>query len=147
MYPWESLVPILTTPHGSSSPLLTLSPPLSAPPMTSGPSSSLLDSSIKRERELKTSDDLDALGPENEPVDLVPTAEDDDDVFEPDGSSNTEQSVLDAAAAGKRRTQSLSALQNSKEPQSPQKVQSEKLNNLISLCRHRWFVKILICFA
>lgn len=46
--------------------------------------------------------------------------DEDDDVFEPEGPA--EPGVLDAAAAGKRRTQSLSALQSSKEPHSPQKV-------------------------
>lgn len=46
--------------------------------------------------------------------------DEDDDVFEPEGPA--EPGVLDAAAAGKRRTQSLSALQSNKEPHSPQKV-------------------------
>jgi hypothetical protein len=46
--------------------------------------------------------------------------DEDDDVFEPEGPADS--GGLDAAAVGKRRTQSLSALQSSKEPHSPQKV-------------------------
>jgi hypothetical protein len=48
--------------------------------------------------------------------------DEDDDVFEPEVPA--ESGALDTAAVGKRRTQSLSALQSSKEPQSPQKVQT-----------------------
>lgn len=55
-------------------------------------------------------------------------ADDDDDVFEPEGSainndvSNSNNTNDGGFMAGKRRTQSLSALHNSKEPQSPLKV-------------------------
>ncbi|XP_049805556.1 uncharacterized protein LOC126248540 [Schistocerca nitens] len=121
LYPWESLVPILSNPQSnSSSPPLNLSPPLSAPPAAS---TSCFSESVKheREREIKTSDDLDGSGGDADCVDMLPPGEEEDDVFEPEGTSS-DQTVIDAAAACKRRTQSLSALQNTKEPQSPQKV-------------------------
>lgn len=50
------------------------------------------------------------------PVPDVPPDED-DDVFEPEGLASAASD-----SATKRRTQSLSALHNSKEPQSPLKV-------------------------
>ena len=92
VYPWESLVPLLNSSPPPTPPLL--SPPLSAPPV---------------------------------PVVCAPTLdtqqEEDDDVFEPEGGTGTAPSDTSADAAGtKRRTQSLSALQSTKEPQSPLKV-------------------------
>lgn len=57
------------------------------------------------------------------PVDMIPTTEEDDDVFEPEpttpvaGVDGTSVSI-----GGKRRTQSLSSIQSGKEPQSPLKV-------------------------
>lgn len=50
------------------------------------------------------------------PVADIPP-EEDDDVFEPEGTATAASD-----AGSKRRTQSLSALHNSKEPQSPLKV-------------------------
>ncbi|GLH00711.1 Protein pangolin, isoform J [Gryllus bimaculatus] len=118
VYPWQSLVPILTTTSSSQSPLPpSLSPPLSAPPITNVP-----DSGGGSDRELKTSDDLENL--DGEGVDIIPTGEDDDDVFEPETPTEVGPLIEPVAisAAGKRRTQSLGSLQSSKEPQSPQKV-------------------------
>ncbi|RZF39984.1 hypothetical protein LSTR_LSTR002387 [Laodelphax striatellus] len=103
VYPWEVLVPLLNATNGASPPP---SPPLSAPPV---PASGLLDAS-------GGSTAVSAL------------LEDDDDVFEPEvsiSSTNAAEAAASAAealAAGKRRTQSLSALNNSKEPQSPLKA-------------------------
>ncbi len=105
VYSWDTLIPILGT---NSTPPLT--PPLSAPP---------------------------ALSPAFE----EPAADDDDDVFESDPTeqedlpddpivsdtnNNSNNANNNGSASGKRRTQSLSALQNlqnNKEPESPlQKV-------------------------
>jgi hypothetical protein len=92
--------------------LLSPITPHSAPPVSGGVTgASVSGVGIAEPRH---SDDL-----EGENMDLQ-GGDEDDDVFEPEGPA--EPSVLDAAAAGKRRTQSLSALQSSKEPQSPQKV-------------------------
>ncbi|XP_063234053.1 putative transcription factor capicua isoform X2 [Bacillus rossius redtenbacheri] len=68
--------------------------------------------------EARTSDELDGL-----PAD-VPGDEDDDDVFEPEPSAA--EAAAAAEAAGKRRTQSLGALQACKEPQSPVKVKERE---------------------
>lgn len=98
VYPWDSLVPLL----GSSPPLTPplLSPPLSAPPVPDTP----------------------------------PHDDEDDDVFEPavgrgEPTGRVEQGgrgdqVVTEGTHVKRRTQSLSALQNTagKEPNSPVKV-------------------------
>nr|CAD7454261.1 unnamed protein product [Timema tahoe] len=91
IYPWDSLVPLLTA---SASPPPSLSPPLSAPPVHAD--------------EPHTSDDLEELPPTD--VDIVDAiADEDDDVFEPESNTAEQQAAI--AAAGKRRTQSLSALQ------------------------------------
>ncbi|KAF6205666.1 hypothetical protein GE061_019839 [Apolygus lucorum] len=94
VYSWDSLVPLL----GASPPLTPpiLSPPLSAPPI-----------------------------PNDTPHQVD---DDDDDVFEPVRDAPAPPTSMESLvnntnnAAGKRRTQSLSALQNSKEPQSPLKA-------------------------
>lgn len=90
--PWHSIVPILTTATGPTSPPLSeLSPPLSAPPVPTA---------------TETADD--------EPdVESMPmTTEDDDDVFE----SENPESMCGGDSVNnnnhKRRSQSLSALQN-----------------------------------
>lgn len=100
IYPWHSLVPVLNPGSPPPTPPL-LSPPLSAPPVP---------------------------GPISNQVGLE-QPEDDDDVFEPEGStinsndvSNSNSTNDGGVSSGKRRTQSLSALHNSKEPQSPLKV-------------------------
>lgn len=54
---------------------------------------------------------------------MIPTTEEDDDVFEPEPT--TPVAGVDGASGslgGKRRTQSLSSIQSGKEPQSPLKV-------------------------
>lgn len=113
MYSWNSLVPLLTASQCSTSPPLS-SPttPHSAPPVSGGVGSGSGAGTV----EPRHSDDLDG-----ENVDLQ-GGDEDDDVFEPEVPA--ESGALDTAAVGKRRTQSLSALQSSKEPQSPQKVQT-----------------------
>ena len=98
VYTWDSLIPILST---NTTPPLT--PPLSAPPVLSPP-----------------------LG------ELVAGADEDDDVFESDPMepedllddpmvSDSNNNSNNTSASGKRRTQSLSALQNlqNKDPSSP----------------------------
>jgi hypothetical protein len=117
VYSWNSLVPLLAATQCSTSPPLSSpSTPHSAPPVSGGVTGGGGGSSVSGAVavEPRHSDDL-----EGENVDLQ-AGDDDDDVFEPEGP--TEPSGLDVAAAGKRRTQSLSALQSSKEPHSPQKL-------------------------
>ncbi|XP_069697817.1 putative transcription factor capicua isoform X2 [Periplaneta americana] len=128
VYPWNSLVPLLAATQCSTSPPPSSpSTPRSAPPVSGGSAlaagnngnpvgvgSSGANGGGLGTVEPRHSDDLDG-----ETVDLQ-AGDEDDDVFEPEGPS--EPGGLDAVAAGKRRTQSLSALQSSKEPHSPQKV-------------------------
>lgn len=88
--PWHSIVPLLTATSGPMSPVSQLSPPLSATPVStfSGPS-------------------IDIQDDEND-VEVMPVpTEEDDDVFE----NETTDSNLDNSN-NKRRSQSLSALQN-----------------------------------
>lgn len=91
VYPWQTLVPLLTA--AVSPPPSTLSPPLSAPP------------------DLKPGDDFDGVDGE------MLTAEEDDDVFEPEP---VEGSFEVTTANGKRRSQSLGSL-HGKDLPSPQK--------------------------
>ena len=105
-----------TTPPPSSP-----STPLSAPPVSGNGGGNLNISAgcgNGPARETRHSDDMDPPSIEADNIDLQ-AGDEDDDVFEPEGPS--EPGGLDIAA-GKRRTQSLSALQTSKEPHSPQKV-------------------------
>lgn len=114
-YSWQSLVPLLATtspPLSQPPPASSLSPPRSAPPIP-------------------------LTKHEQEPLEIVdtaefPAAEEDDDVFEPEAPvstteettpNNTDNSTLGSSSvpAGKRRTQSLGAIQG-KEPNSPLKV-------------------------
>lgn len=112
VYSWNSLVPLLAATQCSTSPPPS-SPttPHSAPPVSGGVIGSGIGAGTVEPRH---SDDT-----EGDNVDLQ-GGDEDDDVFEPEGSS--EPGGIDTAASGKRRTQSLSSLQNSKEPHSPQKV-------------------------
>ncbi|KAK6641151.1 hypothetical protein RUM44_012860 [Polyplax serrata] len=80
VYPWQTLLPLLPA---VSPPSSTLSPPLSAPP------------------DFKPSDEFDGVDGE------ALTAEEDDDVFEPEP---TDVGFESTAANGKRRSQSLSSL-------------------------------------
>lgn len=119
VYPWQSLVPILTSAPRSQSPLPpTLSPPLSAPPITTSIPDSAGGGS---DHEQKTSDDLENMDAEG--VDIIPPGEEDDDVFESETNPENGNSLETSnSSTGKRRTQSLGSLQPGKEPQSPQKV-------------------------
>ncbi|XP_065214951.1 putative transcription factor capicua [Planococcus citri] len=101
IYSWDTLLPII---HSSATPPPT--PPLSAPPVLSPP----LD-------ELVTGGDEDDDVFEADPAEQEDVV---DDALVSDSNNNNGNSVQ----PGKRRTQSLSALQNlqnSKEPQSPLK--------------------------
>lgn len=91
VYPWQTLLPLLPT--AVSPPPSTLSPPLSAPP------------------DIKPSEEFDGVDGE------MLTAEEDDDVFEPEP---TEGNFEPAQVNGKRRSQSLSSL-HGKDVPSPQK--------------------------
>ncbi|PSN51999.1 hypothetical protein C0J52_06119 [Blattella germanica] len=132
VYPWNTLVPLLTaTPCSTSPSPSSPSTPHSAPPVSGNNSnggSNAINNSTSCGNgipmtiaESRHSDDMDPPSIEGDNIDL-PAGDEDDDVFEAEGP--TEPGGLDAAsiAAGKRRTQSLSALQSSKEPHSPQKV-------------------------
>lgn len=93
--PWHSIVPIFTAATGPASPPLSeLSPPLSAPPV---PTTATAVAS--------------ETGEEEADVEAMPaTTEDDDDVFE---TENPETVCGDSANNNnKRRSQSLSSLQN-----------------------------------
>jgi len=112
VYPWEAVLPLFaisTGPGGQSSPPAT--------PTPSSPQQAFHASQMSLDNE-----DLEGL-----PSDLLPTAEEDDDVFEAEpglgaDAAGAELSAAELSAAGKRRTQSLSAIHNSKEPRSPLKV-------------------------
>lgn len=69
---------------------------------------------------IRTPPDTPLSAPPSSPqhLDDVAPAEDDDDVFKPGVDTNDTSET----GSNKRRTQSLSALQNSKEPHSPLKV-------------------------
>ncbi|KAJ9596875.1 hypothetical protein L9F63_012131, partial [Diploptera punctata] len=115
VYPWSSLVPLLAATQCSTTPPPTSpSTPHSAPPVSgNGVNNSVM--------ETRHSDDMDPPSIEGDNIDLQ-AGDEDDDVFEPECPAETGGLDAAAVAAGKRRTQSLSALQSSKEPQSPQKV-------------------------
>ncbi|XP_060516320.1 protein capicua homolog isoform X2 [Cylas formicarius] len=120
--PWHSIVPILTaSPGGPNSPQSSqLSPPLSAPPVSRLPP---LDS--------RGDEDVDG---ENLPA---PT-EEDDDVFETEGSDGIEHSRNNH----QRRSQSLSSLQsNNKEPKNNKERIRRPMNAfMIFSKRHRGLV-------
>lgn len=99
MIPWHSLLPLLTTNQSNVSPPPSeLSPPLSAPPIPvqlPAPVSELVE---------------DEVDPEQIPL----PNEDDDDVFETEPPDTPNESAN--SNGNKRRSQSLSSLQNTKEP-------------------------------
>ncbi|CAB0020378.1 unnamed protein product [Nesidiocoris tenuis] len=112
VYSWDSLVPLL----GASSPLTPplLSPPLSAPPI----------SAVETPHQMEDDDD-DVF--ETVPRPLSPQLPSNDmsqsNVNNSVNLANNNNNVNNSSSnAGKRRTQSLSSLQNSKEPQSPLKA-------------------------
>lgn len=112
VYPWDTLLPLITqatlsSSDNSSPPNSSLSPPLSASAAPNAPNS------IQGENE-----DMEGL-----PADLIQATEEDDDVFEPEPTTPAADSDgVSATVAGKRRTQSLSSIQSGKEPQSPLKA-------------------------
>lgn len=115
--PWHSIVPVLTTPSNSFSPPPSeLSTPLSAPPLTS--TSSQVPAPV-----------LDLIDDEDNPEPIPVTTEDDDDVFEPESSEPG--CITDNTLGNKRRSQSLSALQNTAKDTSLTKV---CINNKHYLC-------------
>ncbi|KAK4871834.1 hypothetical protein RN001_015958 [Aquatica leii] len=96
--PWHSIVPVLTTRSAQFSPPPSeLSPPLSAPPLTS--ISSQVPAPV-----------LDIIDEDDNPEPIPVTTEDDDDVFEPEspGAGCVSENILN----NKRRSQSLSSLQS-----------------------------------
>lgn len=104
MFPWQTLLPILPA---ASPPLSELSPPLSAPPITSSIPSTVLEMSNKTKI---LNEDVENI--ESDPIDTdhlpVPT-EEDDDVFE---MNNTMEISKDSMLnMNKRRSHSLSSLQ------------------------------------
>lgn len=103
--PWHSIVPILNASSAPASPPPSeLSPPLSAPPITTIPNS---------QRSV-----LEVENDDNESDQLPPAIEEDDDVFEVE---STDSNVAEMNNGSKRRSQSLSSLQtNNKE--NPTKV-------------------------
>ena len=125
VFPWSSLVPVLAaTQCNTTPPPSSPSTPHSAPPISGNGgtvNSGCGNGGPLPVMEPRHSDDMDPPSIEGDNIDLQ-AVDEDDDVFEPEGPA--EPGGLDAAAvaAGKRRTQSLSALQSSKEPHSPQKV-------------------------
>lgn len=113
IYPWDSLLPLLTqaTLSHNISTSGKLSPPVSSPPH-SAPATSVVPNNIQGENE-----DLEGL-----PAELISTTEEDDDVFEPEPTTPAaDLDGVSGSVAAKRRTQSLSAIQSGKEPQSPLK--------------------------
>ena len=118
-YPWQSLVPLLTSatispPPPSVPSVANLSPPRSAPPIP-------VTTNHSEPEPLETTDNSE-----------YPIAEDDDDVFESDGPTATIEEAIpnlenpvpgpsSSNSPQKRRTQSLGAIQG-KEPNSPLKV-------------------------
>lgn len=112
VYSWDTLIPIL---GNSSTPPPTL--PLSAPPALSPP----LEEFISNADEDDDVFESDPIEQEDIPDDMVS-----------DTNNNSNNANNNGGASGKRRTQSLSALQSleiSKEPQSPlNKVRQWNLN-------------------
>lgn len=95
--PWHSIVPILTAcPEPVSPPLSELSPPLSAPPVTT------VTTTMANKTEPGVEEDSDV-------VELPIAAEEDDDVFE---TETADPNVLNDNSSNKRRSQSLSSLQS-----------------------------------
>lgn len=116
VYSWETLLPILNA-EDVGQPNISVVPKPLTPPLSAPPT----------------------LTPP--PVEFPDI--DDDDVFEQEPIDADDQSAN--TAAGKRRTQSLSALQNSKEPQSPITKSKERIRRpmnafMIFSKRHRALV-------
>ncbi|XP_031336738.1 putative transcription factor capicua isoform X2 [Photinus pyralis] len=96
--PWHSIVPVLTTRSAQFSPPPSeLSPPLSAPPLTS--IASQVPAPV-----------LDLIDEDDNPEPIPVTTEEDDDVFEPESPGLG--CMTDNTLNNKRRSQSLSSLQS-----------------------------------
>ncbi|KAJ8930843.1 hypothetical protein NQ314_016260 [Rhamnusium bicolor] len=119
--PWHSIVPLLTASSGPNSPPSSqLSPPLSAPPISTMTG---------------------AIDIQDEEVDgeaMPVTTEEDDDVFE----TETSDSNLDNNSNNKRRSQSLSSLQSNNKDSNKNKERIRRPMNafMIFSKRHRTLV-------
>lgn len=133
--PWHSIVPILPATSGPISPPDSeLSPPLSAPPVptvTSQVPAPVLD-----------------IGDDEGDPELMPgPTEDDDDVFESEppeqptnhgnNSNNSNNNATEVNNGSKRRSQSLSSLQTSKES-------AVKVLTLILECKMRYLLVFIL---
>lgn len=118
--PWHSIVPILPANSGPVSPPDSeLSPPLSAPPVPN-----IISSQVPAPV-------LDIVDDEGDPEPLLAPTEDDDDVFETEPiETPNNMNATDVNNGNKRRSQSLSSLQTSKESAAKVKVDSFMRLNL-----------------
>ncbi|XP_034252748.1 protein capicua homolog isoform X2 [Thrips palmi] len=132
VYPWDTLLPVVAQ--------ATLSGNISSVGKASPPASSASHSVSTANNIQVDAEDMEGL------PDLVQTTEEDDDVFEAEPTTPAADSdVTTAPVAGKRRTQSLSAIQSGKEPQSPLKQTKERIRRpmnafMIFSKRHRAMV-------
>lgn len=138
VFPWTSLVPLLTATPSTNSvsppPPFELSPPLSAPPITMNNNQSTRDLS-PHDKHRNDTDDVETM--EIDPADADPLplpTEEDDDVFEND---NTTEQSNDTCTSNKRRSQSLSSLQSAKDQNSQVKVMIDLLSlhcDILTFC-------------